>query len=442
MLRIRLFLVVLSVVVIAPTSRADDWPQWLGPQGDSVWREDGIVETIPSDGLPVLWRAELGLGYAGPAVAGGRVYVMDYLLESGKVTNNPGGRDKTTGKERVLCLDAKSGDIVWKHEYDRPYNLSYSGGPRCTPTVADGKVYALGAEGNLWCLDAQTGELIWSVDYVKDYGAKTPIWGVAAHPLVDGDLLHCVVGGEGSVAVSFNKDTGKEVWRALTAREPGYCPPSIIEHAGARQLLIWHSDSLNSLDPRTGKVYWTAAIKPLHGMAIAAPRKSQSHLLASNYGVVALLTLDDDEPGAEIAWRGEPKNAIFSANVTPFIEEGTIYGCDIETGALMGVNLQDRTRLWQTFAPTFGGKRRARYGTAFVIKNGERFVLFNEQGDVILADLSPQGYKEIGRFHVLEPTSSTFGRAVVWSHPAFANRCLYARNDKELVCVDMAADSQ
>ena len=105
--------------------------------------------------------------------------------------------------------------------------------------VANGKVYALGAEGNLWCLNAQTGEVIWSVDYVKDYGAETPMWGFAAHPLVDGDLLYCVVGGEGSVAVAFNKNTGKEVWRALSAREPGYCPPSIIEHAGARQLLIF-----------------------------------------------------------------------------------------------------------------------------------------------------------------------------------------------------------
>ncbi len=249
------------------------------------------------------------------------------------------------------------------------------------------------------------------------------------------------MGGEGSVAVAFDKDTGKEVWRALSAREPGYCPPSIIEHAGTRQLLIWHSDSLNSLDPRTGKVYWTIPIKPLFGMAIAIPRKWQSQLLASNYGIAAMLTLNDDVPSAEIAWLGEPKNAIFSANVTPFIEDGIIYGCDIETGALMGVKLADRTRLWQTFAATFGGKRRARYGTAFIVKNGSRFVLFNELGDVILANLTPQGYDEIGRFHVLEPTSPTFGRNVVWSHPAYANRCLYARNDKEIVCVGMAADA-
>ena len=98
------------------------------------------------------------MGYAGPAVADGRIYVMDYLRESGEMTNNPGKRDKLTGKERVLCLDAKTGTLIWKHEYAREYNLSYPGGPRCTPTVVGGKVYAFGAEGNLWCLDTRDGK--------------------------------------------------------------------------------------------------------------------------------------------------------------------------------------------------------------------------------------------------------------------------------------------
>ena len=101
--------------------------------------------------------------------------------------------------------------------------------------------------------------MIWSKDFAKDYGAATPIWGVAAHPLVDGDVLYCVVGGEGSVAVAFDKDTGRELWRALSASEPGYCPPTMIEHAGAKQLLIWHAEAVNSLDPRTGKVYLVGA---------------------------------------------------------------------------------------------------------------------------------------------------------------------------------------
>jgi len=186
-------------------------------------------------------------------------------------------------------------------------------------------------------------------------------------------------------------------------------------------------------------VFWSLPLKPRVGMAIAVPRKLGSNLLASNYGIAALVKLDDDAPGARVAWRGQPKTAIFCATSVPFLEDGTIYGCDIETGALMGVRLEDGERLWQTLAPTLGGTRRARYGTAFLVKHEDRFFLFNEKGDLILARLSPQGYEEMGRFHVLEPTNHTFGRPVVWSHPAFADRCLFARNDGQLVCVSLAA---
>ena len=428
-----------ALLVLVATATADDWPQWLGPNRDSVWRERGVVERFPAEGLKVRWRAPVQLGYAGPAVAEGRVYLMDYVPRSGKFKNNPGAREKLEGKERVLCLDARSGKLLWKHEYDRPYDISYPGGPRCTPTVTGGKVYALGAEGNLSCLDAQEGRVLWSVDFAKDYGAETAFWGVASHPLVDGDLVYCVVGGRGSVAMAFDKDTGREVWRALSAGEPGYCPPTMIEHAGTKQLVIWHAEAVNGLDPRSGEVYWSVPLKPRFGMAITTPRKLGPHLFVSGYGEAGLLELDDARPAADVTWRGQPKTAVFCSNSTPFLEKGMIYGCDVETGALMGVRLEDGQRLWETREPTTGGERRVRYGTAFLVKHEDRFFLFNEQGDLILARLSPEGYEELGRFHVLEPTNQTFGRPVVWSHPAFAQRCLFARNDRELVCVSLAA---
>ena len=245
------------LLALVSTARADDWPQWMGPGRDGIWQETGIIREFPKGGLPVAWRAEVGLGYSGPAVAAGRVYVMDYLLESGEITNNSGARDKLTGQERVLCFDAKDGTLLWKHAYARDYNLSFPGGPRCTPTVVGDKVYALGAEGNLWCLDAKKGQVVWSIDFVKDYGVTVPTWGVAAHPLVVDDTVYCVVGGEGSVAVAFDRLTGKEKWRALTSTEPGYCPPTMIEQAGVKQLLIWDAKALNSLNPQTGEVYWS-----------------------------------------------------------------------------------------------------------------------------------------------------------------------------------------
>ena len=441
--------VALAIVlsVLAPTARGDDWPQWMGPERDGVWRETGIVKAIPAAGLPVKWRSEVKGGYSGPAIADGRVFLMDYDRREGEVANAPNDRTTLAGRERVICLDATNGSLVWKHDYDCPYSISYASGPRCTPTVADGKVYTLGSEGNLFCLDAATGRVIWSKDFKKDYSAPTPLWGFCGHPLVDGNRLVCLVGGEGSVAVAFDKDTGRELWQALSASESGYCPPSIIESAGVRQLLIWDADKLNSLDPVTGTVLWSQPLKPAYGMSIMAPRVAATPrgqvLFASGIGRVgALYTLAADKPGATIAWRGDPKSAVYCANSTPFIAGDTLYGCDCETGFLTAVDLATGKRVWETGEPTLGN-RRGRHGTAFLVRQGsaagdDRTWLFSETGDLILARLTPTAYEELGRMHLLAPTNECFGREVVWSHPAFANRCVFVRNDRELVCVSLA----
>ena len=223
---------VACLMMTMPPGRADDWPQWRGSERDGQWRETGIRAALPADGLPARWRAEVGGGYSGPAVSDGRVYLMDYVGQDGAISNNPSQRTEIAGRERVLCFDATDGRLLWKHEYDCPYAVSYACGPRCTPTVVDGVVYALGAEGNLHALDALTGKVLWEKNFKTDYGAPTPIWGFSSHPLVEGDLVICMVGGEGSVVVAFDRRTGKEVWRALSASEPGYAPPSILETAG------------------------------------------------------------------------------------------------------------------------------------------------------------------------------------------------------------------
>ncbi|MFV2068656.1 MAG: pyrrolo-quinoline quinone, partial [Pirellulales bacterium] len=142
----------------------------------------------------------------------------------------------------------------------------------------------------------------------------------------------------------------------------------------------------------------------------------------------------------EFVWRGDTKMAVYCANSTPFLEGDMIYGNDCQLGALRGVRLSDGERLWETFVPTTGGTRRASHGTVFVVKHEDRFFLFSETGDLILARLSPDGYDEISRFHVVDPTNEAFGRSVVWSHPAFADRSVFARNDKELVRINLAAE--
>lgn len=431
----------LLVNAVSLAARADDWPQWLGPRRDGVWRERGIVERLDGDAVRVRWRAPVALGYAGPAVAGGRVFVMDYVLREGKIQNNPGARDQLDGAERVLCFDAADGRLIWKHEYDRPYHISFGGGPRATVTVDGDRIYALGAEGNLWCLRAADGSVEWAKDFAKDYGAETPFWGHAAHPLVDGDALYCLVGGKGSVAVAFDKATGRELWRALDASQQGYCPPTMIEQGGRKTLLVWHAEALCALDPTSGAPRWSVELQPAYGMAIAAPRQRGDLVFASGYGDAAvLLRLGASGAAPQVLWRGGAKKALYSTNATPHFDDGVIYGCDAATGALMAIAPDDGRRLWQTTEPTLGATGRGRYGTAFLVRNEDRYFLMSETGELILARLKPDGYAELGRAKLIEPTNEVFGRKVLWSHPAFSDRGIFVRNDNELIRADLAVD--
>src|SRR5262245_39757272 len=197
-------LVAVAFLALPLTASADDWPQWMGPKRDNVWREDGILEKFPRGGPKVVWKTEVAGGYAGPAVSGGKVFVMDRVLAKGEV--NPDDpfdiKNKVNSTERVLCLDAKTGKQIWKHEYNCPYQISYPAGPRCTPLVHDGKVYTLGAMGNISCLDEKTGKVVWEKDLVKEYKTKPPLWGYAAHPLIDGQKLITHAGGDGSHVVA------------------------------------------------------------------------------------------------------------------------------------------------------------------------------------------------------------------------------------------------
>jgi outer membrane protein assembly factor BamB len=421
---------------------ADDWPQWLGTSRDGVWRESGIIRKFPTNGLKSRWRTPIGPGYSGPAVAKGRVYVMDrQLAKDARNPANAFSRGEIPGTERVLCLNETDGKILWRHEYDCAYTVSYPSGPRVTPLVHDGKTYTLGSEGRLYCLDAEKGTVLWSRDFKKDFGIKTPMWGFAGHPLVDGKKLVCLVGGEGSVVVTFDKDTGKELWRALSAKEPGYAPPMIYEFTGKRQLIIWHPEAVNALDPDTGKAFWTYPLTPSirSGMTIPSPRKAGDLLfLTSFYNGSLALRVDSDQPA--LVWQSQKvsekdTDGLHSVMATPLIEDGYIYG-PCSYGEFRCLKLKTGERLWETFEPTTG--RSVRWGHTFVVKHDDRCLLFSETGDLIIAKLSPKRYDELGRAHLLDPVNRDPGRPVVWSHPAFANKCIYARNDQEIVCVSLA----
>jgi outer membrane protein assembly factor BamB len=435
------------VLLAALPAVADDWPQWMGPTRDGTWKETGVLPKFPPGGPKKLWTVPVGGGYAGPAVAGGKVYVTDFQ-SSDPNRNDPGTMAKRAGKERVLCLDAATGKEVWKHEYDVLYNVSYGAGPRCTPTVAGGKVFTLGTMGDLRALDAEKGTLLWSKDFKTDHKAKTPVWGFAGHPLVYKDTVVCLVGGE-SLLVAFDTATGKEVWKSLTTPgegNAGYSPPTLIAAGGTKQLVIWHPEKLVSVNPDDGKRLWDVPLKPAYGMSIMAPVQHKDRLFAGGIGFAGVtLKLDASKPAVTEVWRGKENrpNGLYPVNSPPLVEDGVLYGTD-QPGPLRAVELDTGKRLWATTLPVIGKEedpedRRAHgSGTAFLVKNADRYFIFGESGHLVIAKLSPKGYDEVGRAKLLEPTNEAFGRPVVWSHPAFANRCVFARNDKEIVCYSLA----
>lgn len=441
-----LLIVVCVLAVLVGPAVADDWPQWLGPRRDAIWRERGILETFPAQGPHIRWRTPIGAGYAGPAVAAGKVYVTDRVLVKGVTNpNNAFAQTAVAGSERVLCLDEKTGKVVWTHEYDCQYRVSYPLGPRTTPVVDGNRVYTLGTMGHLFCLNTESGKVIWSKHFPTDYSAPVQTWGFSAHPLLDGDKLICLVGGNDSVVVAFDKMNGNEIWRALYAKEQGYCPPMIFDAGGKRQLIIWHPESVNALNPETGSRYWSIPFRVRSALTIPTPRKQGDRLLATSfYNGSMLLQLDRTKPAATVAWKGKSNretsdqtDGLHSIMATPFIRDNYIYGV-CSYGQLRCLKVDTGERVWESFEATGGVEQR--WGLAFIIAHEDRYFLFNEKGDLISARLTPQGYTELGRAHIVDPSNRMPGRLVVWSHPAFAHRSIYARNDREIVCASLAAD--
>jgi outer membrane protein assembly factor BamB len=415
-------LILFSFAIPCP---ADDWPHWGGPQGDIVWRESGIVDRLPTDGvLPRVWSVPVGEGYSGPAVATGHVYLTDRLH-----------KERT---ERVLCLDAETGDEVWQKEYPARYTVSFPAGPRATPVIDDGRVFTIGAVGHMFCFDTKTGTEIWKTDFQTDFGTEMPIWGMAAAPLVDGQKLITLVGGsDGALVVAFDKATGKEIWRSLEDPTVGYAPPVIHEFGGRRQLIIWHPTAISSLDPETGEVIWEVPWEIGSGLSIPMPRKTGNYLfLTAFYNGPMMLKVGSD--GAEVVWKGKSNSekntdGLHSIMPTPWVNEDSIFGI-CSYGQLRGLETKTGKRLWETLDATGSG----RWWNAFIIPHEDRFFLHNEQGDLIIANLTADGYEEISRAKLLEPTRKVQRRMTIWSHPAFAMKSVFARNDKELVRVNLA----
>ena len=442
------WVIALIMVGLAPQPlEGEDWPQWRGRGRLGVWAETGIINTFPEEGLQATWRTPIRGGYAGPAVADGRVFVVDAY--------RPDPR-RTAAIERALALDEQTGEILWTREWETDYaglQLVYAIGPRATPTVDGDRVYVQGAMGQLLALDVSDGAVIWEKDYVTDYSTAVPSWGMTGAPLVDGDLLICLVGGEVDAKfMAFNKFTGEEVWRALSSDwEPGYSQPIIIEAGGARQLIAWHPRAISSLNPTTGEIYWEVTHIVDMGINPPTPVRSGPYLFfTSQYGGARMLRLDETRPVASLLWEGvgesDPEwgrdpNTFNSVISTPVIDGNYVYGVNY-WGVLRCLELTTGKRVWETEA-LLG--ERGNWGTAFFVRQGDRYFINTDSGDLVIAKLSPAGYEELSRTALIKPTHPfvrrrSHGSAVNWSHPAYANKHVVARNDEEIVRMSLAQE--
>lgn len=423
---------ILATTLCLQTAMADEWPQWRGPKRDGVWRETGIIERFPSKQIALKWSAPISSGYSGPTVAAGRVYVTD------RVT-------KPAEAERVHCFDWQTGRSIWSHAYDCKYaGFGYTAGPRASVLIDDGLAYSLGATGHLVCLDAARGTVVWHHDLKTEYKIRMPNWGIAAAPVIEGDLVIVHIGGDdGACLCAFDKRSGQPRWKAL-ADVASYVAPIVIDQAGRRVVVCQTGDRIVGLEATSGELLWGYPF-PWQSwpIGIATPVVHQDLLLVSDaHQGTILLRLAHQKPGVEKVWHRKSKEvpggkALHCLNSTPLIQGQHVYGAD-GRGILRCLRLDTGEHLWEdkTAVP------EDKFATIHLVRNGDRTWMFNERGELIISHLTPDGFREISRAKLIEPTrDQNPGRrgGVTWSHPAFAYRHVFARNDKELVCADLAA---
>jgi len=419
------FIYTICFLLITPLLFAQEWPDWRGVNRDAVWRETGIIQRFESEVLPHKWSVEISSGYSGPTVANGKVYITDRI-------------EKPSRLERVLCFDERTGEKLWEYSYNCEYSgVGYPAGPRASVIINNDKAYSLGTMGHFFCFDAATGNVLWQKDLKNEYEINMPIWGIAATPLIVDEKIIAHVSGKNACVVAFNKNTGKEIWRNLEDRA-GYSAPILIEKNGTRIIVNWTEHSLSGLNPETGEVYWRFPWKTGSGMSIATPVLYKDHIFVSAfYSGSLLVKLGEDYKTAEKVWQrsGESErktDALHCVMNTPVIIDDFIYGVD-SYGELRCLEFSTGDRVWEDQTAV----KRGRWANIHFIQHEDKIWMFNEHGELIITELSPEGFKEISRTKLIETTKKQLPRGVTWSHPAFANKHVYIRNDNKLVCASL-----
>lgn len=398
-----------------------EWGKFRGPNNDGTapaakvanWK-DATIKTV--------WKTETPTGFSSFAVAGAKAFTI--------VT---GETDGNTG-EVLVALDVLSGKEVWRKpltvigKYDgggdagAPDNKG-GDGPRSTPVVDGGKVYAIDANLGVFCFEAATGKPVWSHDVMKKNAGVQIKWQNAASPVIDGDILMMCGGGEGQALLGLNKDTGKIVWKGENDKMT-HATPVIADIHGVHQAIFFTQVGLVGVNPADGKVLWRGDF-PFKVSTAASPVVYEDIVYCSaGYGVGAgafKISKSGSGLSAEQIWRRE--NECFNHWSTPVVKDGYLYGMfsfkEYGAGPLACVDIKTGKDVW----------KEAGFGPGQVILSGDKVIALSDKGEIVVVEANPKKYVELKRNDVLE--------GKVWSYPVLAYNRLFARSTQEGVCLEI-----
>ena len=391
----------ISAIVLS-TAWAADWPKYRGSNYDGISSETGFSASWPEAGPKVLWKYSLGTGFASMAVSNGRVYA------TGNIDDN----------DILYCLDAATGKEIWKTSYPCPlYSKNHEGGPCATPTIEGDAVYTFSKDGDAIRFKASNGEIVWHKKLNKELGFKYPTWHFSSSPFIAGDL---VIYNAGTYGVALNKNDGSMVWQN-GKNACGYSTPVPYEIAGQKGVVMAVCNELVGLNPTNGKVLWKFPWKTSYDINAAdAIIAGDTIFISSGYNKgCALLKIN----GGDVTKVWQNKNMRNQINCSVLFE-GHIYGFDGQVGGggkLTCLDLATGEKKWSQ-----GGM-----GTGSLMIADGKLIILGERGKLVIAEASPDGYKELASAEILT------GKC--WTYPVLANGRIYARNAAgQLVCVDVS----
>jgi outer membrane protein assembly factor BamB len=394
----------LLIVVLALPSRADDWPNWRGPNHNGVSGETDWSDRWPYGGPTVAWRGQVGVGFSSFVVAQGRVYTVGYADDA----------------DTVVCLEADSGKVLWQHSYPAELGDKYfEGGTTGTPTVEGDRVYTFSRWGDVFCLDAATGKVVWSKNIQKELLVRVPGWGFSGAPLV---YPNAVILNAGEAGLALDKANGKLLWKSQN-KEAGYSTPYPVT-LGAEQLVIVGSgQAYVAVDPLSGKEAWRVRWLTQYGVNAADPVLDGDRLfLSSGYGKgAALFKLGGGPPPPpQEVWKSKVLRTQINGAI---LCNGHLYGADGDTtedATLKCVEFDTGKEKWS----------QPGFGTGGLVVAGGRLIALSAAGELSVAPATPDGFKPVARAKVLD------GKC--WTTPVLANGRLYCRNwQGQVVCLDL-----